>query len=214
MKKIANLALALGFILPLAGCPGDDGEDDTAGTPTTTMPTTTMDPSSGTMDPTMDPDSSSSGGGNGGAGACAPTCMEVADCVPPMGDEADYACNDMFCEFIGELPDPPPCDDTICPPAAGGVCAPVNGVEICTFPCPGGQADCDALMQECTGQDDNGNDICEFPPPPPCGGAAEGEPCNFGQGQSGVCQTDGSCTCADDTECGVEGQACNPNAGG
>ncbi|MCX4243761.1 hypothetical protein [Paraliomyxa miuraensis] len=212
MRKISSLALAFAFVMPLAGCPaGDDSGTetmaDTGPTPTTadtetpatdTGMTTTADTG---MTTTADTGMTTTAGGSG---FCALACEAPADCAMG-GNEADWACNEGFCEYIGE---PPPCDDTTCPAAAGFACADVGGVNICTIPCPNGN-ECDVLMLECTGEDDAGNAICVSPEPEPCGGAAEGEPCDFGGAdQYGVCM-DGECTCADDTECTAAGYACN-----
>lgn len=216
MRKISSFAL-FAFVLPLTGCPGgDDGESDTVvGTTTMTPATdtagdtvaeTAADTAADTAEDTAAATGDTTAGG-GGAGFCGQTCEAVADCVPMGGAEADYACTDGFCEFVGEIPDPPACDDTTCPAAIGGACADVNGVNQCTFPCTDGGTECDALMLECSGMDDAGNSICAAPP---CGGAAEGEPCEFpgGAGQYGTC-TDGVCTCTDDAECTLDGFGCN-----
>jgi hypothetical protein len=212
MRKISNLAL-FAFLMPLAGCPGGDdtGTTDVADTGTVMTQGTTEEPMTTTMEPetsgtTMEPETTGvdSTTGGGGAGFCAQSCEAVADCVPMGGMEADYACTDGFCEYIGVFV----CDDTTCPAAAGLACADVGGVNTCTIPCPNGD-ECDLLMQECTGMDDDMNAICQAPPPPPCGGAAEGAPCDFGGAdQYGVCM-DGVCSCADDTECTAAGFACN-----
>jgi hypothetical protein len=128
--------------------------------------------------------------------------MAAADCVPPMGNEADWACTDGFCEYIAEIPacDPASCDDLMI-----GVCSEVDGVSICTTPCSDDTM-CLAGFTECTGTDDAGNMICQALP---CGGVAEGEPCDIPMfGQIGTC-TDGVCTCTDDAECTAMGFACN-----
>jgi len=203
MRKISSFAL-FAFILPLAGCPGDDSGE------TEGMATTTMTPATDTVaEPTETAADTTAGGG--GEGFCGQTCADAAECVPMGGNAADWACTEGFCEFIGTLPEPPPCDDTTCPAAIGGACADVNGVNVCTFPCTEGGTECDALMLECSGMDDAGNPICAAPP---CGGAAEGAPCEFpgGAGQYGVC-TEGVCVCTSDAECTIEGQGCNTNAG-
>ncbi len=212
MRKISSFALTFAFVLPIAGCPGDDsGTTDTAADtsamttaptttdePTTTAPTTTDEPT--TTAPTTADGSSS--GGSGGGGFCSLTCESAADCAMG-GNEADWACTEGFCEYLA---DPPPCDDTVCPAAAGAACADVGGLNICTFPCTEGGMECDAFMLECTGEDDAGNSICAAPP---CGGVAEGEACEIdGFGQIGTC-TDGVCSCTDDAECTADGYACN-----
>lgn len=216
MRKISSFTLAFAFMMPLAGCPGgDDGETDTV------VGTTTMTPATDTAGDTVAEtaaetaataeDTAATAGdttaGGGGAGFCAQACEADPDCVPMGGVEADWACTDGFCEYVGEPFVPPPCDDTNCPAAIGGACADVDGVNQCTYPCTDGGTECDTLMWACTGEDDAGNTICE---PPACGGAAEGAPCEFpgGAGQYGTC-TDGVCSCSDDAECTLEGQACN-----
>lgn len=212
MRKISSLAL-FAFLMPLAGCPGDDsGETDTvaetANVPTTDTPTTdeptTNEPTTNeptTNEPTTDAVDSTTGGG-GGAGFCGLTCESPADCAMG-GNEADWECNDSFCEYNGT---PLACDDTTCPAAIGGECADVNGNNVCTFPCTDGGGECDALMLECTGENDAGGSICQGPP---CGGVAEGDPCDIPMfGQLGTC-TNGVCSCTDDAECTPEGYACN-----
>lgn len=214
MRKISSFALTFAFVLPLAGCPGDDSgtttdamttaptttdeptttapttDEPTTDEPTTTAPTTTADTGS-TTDPTA-----------GAGGFCGLICEAAADCAMG-GNEADWACTDGFCEYIA---DPPACDDTTCPAAAGAACADVDGVNICTFPCTDGGGECDAFMLECTGTDDAGNSICQGAP---CGGVAEGEACEIPMfGQLGTC-TDGVCSCSDDAECTADGYACN-----
>jgi hypothetical protein len=215
MRKISNLAL-FAFLMPLAGCPaGDDTETDTVAetanmtsAPGTETGSDTVTPAeSGTADSGTAGGTADSGTGPGGAGFCATTCAAVADCVPPMGMESDYACTDGFCEYIGE---PLPCDPALCDDLGVGLaCADVDGVSQCTTPCSDDSM-CLAGVTECTGMDDAGNSICVAVPAEPCGGAAEGEPCNFGGAdQYGVC-TDGVCSCTDDAECTAAGQGCNP----
>lgn len=214
MRKISSLAL-FAFLMPLAGCPaGDDTETDTVAetgnmttAPGTETGSDTMTPAeSGTVADTGTAGTADSGTGPGGAGFCGQTCAAVGDCVPMGGMESDYACTEGFCEFIGEIPDPPPCDTATCDDLMLGTCAMVDGVSLCTTPCSDDSM-CLAGFTACTGMDDAGNSICEALP---CGGAAEGEPCNFGGAdQYGVC-TDGVCSCTDDAECTAAGQGCNP----
>jgi len=194
--------------------PGSTGADSTT-TGSTTTDSTTTDSTTGstttgsttgsTSDGTdTDTSSSASSSGGDGVGFCAPACLSLADCVPPGGNAADWDCTDGFCEFVGMLPEPPPCDDQPCP--LGAVCGLVEGVSQCTIPCTEGGNECSWLKLECIGMDDEGNPICASPP---CGGVAEGEPCDFPMlGQYGVC-TGGLCTCTDDSQCTVNGYACN-----
>ncbi|MEM9460958.1 MAG: hypothetical protein AAGF11_42735 [Myxococcota bacterium] len=95
-----SLGLALAGMLALAGCPGDDGGDDTDGA--TTMPTTTMSPGSESGSDTMAPADSSTGGGSGGVhdamiqpiwdAACASaTCHAAAVVFPDLSPGAAYA---------------------------------------------------------------------------------------------------------------------------
>ncbi len=151
-----------------------------------------------------DSGTSDSGSTGGDTGYCAPTCVVVADCVQPGGNLADWTCTtDGFCEFVGV---PPPCDPMTCPAAAGLVCADVDGVSTCVIPCVMSGSECDLFGFACTGVTDMGDGICE---PPPCGGAAEGDPCIImGLGQYGTC-TGGACTCVADAECTGPGLACN-----
>jgi hypothetical protein len=208
MQKISNLALAFAFLMPLAGCPGDD----TGGTDTvamTTAPTTTMDPTAGTttddptagttvVDPTAAVDSSSSGGGGGGA--CQLSCAAVADCAQG-GPEDPWACTEGFCVYTA-----PPCDPAMCP--APNACADVGGVSSCITPCDDDTM-CAAGFTECTGVDDDGNSYCAALPVEPCGGVGEGEACEIPMfGSLGTC-TDGVCTCMDDAECTAPNYACN-----
>lgn len=213
MRKISSLAL-FAFLLPLAGCPaGDDTETDTAVGTTTMTPATagetaetaaTAEETAATAAETAGTADSTAGGG--GAGFCAQTCTDAAMCVPAMGDPADWACTDGFCEYVGEPFVPPPCDDTTCPAVANLACADVGGVNQCTTPCMDDTM-CAAGFTECTGMDDNGNSICA---PIPCFGAEEGAPCETMTGNNGIC-TDGVCgVCSDDTECTIAGQGCRP----
>jgi hypothetical protein len=207
MRKISSFTLAFAFLMPLAGCPGgDDGESDTVVGTTTMTPTSTMGETMGeTEAETAVETAADTTDGGGGAGFCALACSAAADCAQG-GNEADWQCTDGFCEYIGT---PPACDDVTCSPAIGGVCADVDGVNQCTYPCTEGGTECDLFNWECTGTDDAGNDICQPPPTPPCGGASEGEACTFGgDSQFGVCMN-GECSCADDTECTASGFACN-----
>jgi hypothetical protein len=212
MRKISSFALAFAFMMPLAGCPGDDGgtTDTVAETGMTSTPMTGSATETPMTDTGAETDAPATGTGadsgtaGGGAGFCGLTCEAPEDCAMG-GNAADWECNEGFCEYVGVIPDPPACDDTTCPAAIGGACADVNGINICTFPCTDGGTECDALMLTCTGADDAGNSICAAPP---CGGVAEGEPCESAAGQSGVC-TDGVCACSDDAECTVMGYACN-----
>jgi hypothetical protein len=217
MRKISSFALAFAFLMPLAGCPGDDtGETDTvadtANVPTTDAPTTdapttdapttdapTTDAPT-TDAPTTGVDSTTTGGGGGG-GFCGLTCEAPADCAMG-GNEADWACTDGFCEYIAEFP---PCDPATCDDIMIGVCGTVDGNSVCTTPCDDDSM-CAAGFTECTGTDDDGNMICAAIP---CGGVAEGEACEIaGFGQIGVC-TAGVCSCTDDTECTAPDYACN-----
>lgn len=225
MKNVTKLCIALSLALPLAACGGDDdgdtgvsttntvptggddgtptaGDDD--GTPTSTAGDDDGMPTTGSADdglPTTGGPDDTTGGGGGG-GFCAISCAAAADCVPPMGNEADWACTEGFCEFTGALPacDPATCDDL----GVGLACADVDGVSQCTTPCPNGD-ECTAPL-ECSGMDDAGNAICAAAP---CGGVAEGEACDIPNfGQIGTC-TDGVCGCTDDAECTAPGYACN-----
>lgn len=213
MRKISSLAL-FAFLMPLAGCPaGDDTETDTVAETgnMTTMPGTetgseTTPPAESESGTVADSGTADSGTGPGGGGFCGLSCTAPADCAMG-GNEADWECAEGFCNYIGT---PPACDDVTCPPAVGGACAEVDGVSVCTYPCTEGGTECDLLTWECTGMDDAGNSICQPPAPEPCGGVAEGEPCDFGAGQLGVC-TAGECVCTSDEECAVTGYACNTN---
>lgn len=210
MRKISSFAL-FAFLLPLAGCPaGDDTETDTAVGTTTMTPTTagTASETAAETAATAEETAAETAGtadstGGGGAGFCAATCTDAAMCVPAMGDPADWACTDGFCEYIGEPFVPPPCDDTNCPAAANLACADVGGVNQCTTPCIDDSM-C-AGFTECTGMDDNGNSICAAIP---CLGANEGDPCEIGGNQYGTC-IDEVCVCTSDTECTATGFACN-----
>jgi len=126
----------------------------------------------------------------------------MADCVPFGGNPADWACTDGFCEYVGVFPE---CDPATCDDLMIGVCGEVDGYSTCTMPCTDDSM-CFAGITECTGMDDDGNPICQGYP---CGGVAEGDPCEImGFGQLGTC-TDGVCVCTDDTECTAAGYACN-----
>lgn len=213
MRKISSLALAFAFVMPLAGCPGDDtGTTDTEAAttmPTTTTPQTTTEepqttteapPTTTEEPPTTDTTVAPTDSG-GGAGFCGLACEAPADCAMG-GPEEDWACTDGFCEY---LVDPMPCDPATCDDLMIGVCADVDGFSVCTTPCDDDSM-CAAGFTECTGTDDAGNSICAAIP---CGGVAEGEPCDIPMfGQIGTC-TEGVCSCTDDAECTAEGYACN-----
>ena len=228
MKNVSTLFIALS--LGLAACGGDDG----TGTGTDATPTTMTAGDDGTPTgtagddgtPTAGDDGTPTGtagddgmddgmmtgseggtaddttGGGGGAGFCAQSCKAPADCLPGgVGDEADWACNEGFCEST--LPPADPCDPTLCSEAAGFACVQVDGADACVLPCPNGD-ECDQFMLECTGSDDASAAYCQAAP------CTEGDPCEIdGVGQYGTC-TDGVCSCSDDAECTIAGQACNP----
>lgn len=137
-----------------------------------------------------------------GAGAvdghCDWACDVTADCVPFGADPTAYACTDGFCKFLVS-----PCE--LCGGEFGD-CVQVDGADACVIPCASSD-ECAAYEMECTGIDDAGNAFCG---PPSCATVfAEGEPCTTpGYGQNGVCRN-GVCSCTNDTECTVEGSACN-----
>jgi hypothetical protein len=176
----------------------DDGDDDGDG------PWDSADATAGdTADDPEDPDDASTGDGPqaGGAGHCSQACEVVSDCVPAMADESDWACTEGFCEFTGPIPacDPAWCDDLML-----GTCGSIGGVSACMQPCAG-DGDC-VEGSLCNSSDDDGNPICGAAP---CGGVAEGEPCEIQSfGSIGTC-TDGQCTCATDDECTADGFACH-----
>jgi hypothetical protein len=133
---------------------------------------------------------------------CGQTCRSLEDCSPPGSDPSDWACNDGFCEFVGPIP---ACEPQFCEDLMIGYCTEVDGVSVCATACNDDSA-CIPGFTECTGVDDVGNSICVAIP---CNGVAEGEACFIeGFGQYGVC-TDGLCTCTDDSQCAVDGWACN-----
>ena len=132
---------------------------------------------------------------------CGQACVSVADCAQG-GDPDDFACIDGFCEYVGEIP---PCDPGNCDDLMIGFCTEIDGVSVCAMGCSDDSA-CIPGFTECTGHDDAGNSVCM---PIPCFGAVEGEPCEIeGVGQLGVC-TDGVCACTDDSQCTLEGYACD-----
>ena len=215
MRKISSFALALGFVMPLAGCPaGDDTETSetnaTTATATATATATDTDPdptataTDTATDTDPDPDTGSGSDTAGDGGFCAQTCETPEDCAGEFGNAADWEC-DGFCEFIGT---PPACDPAMCDDLMIGTCAEVDGTSLCVQPCPMGD-ECVAPT-ECIGSTDAGDDYCTTPPPEPCGGVEEGEPCEFEAlgGALGTC-TDGVCSCASSEECTVDGFDCN-----
>jgi hypothetical protein len=156
-----------------------------------TTSTTTSPPMTTSVDPTGDE-----------PGYCAQACRTVADCLYPGSNPDDFECTDGFCTYVGEIP---PCYPEACDDLMIGVCTEVDGVSLCVTPCID-DSSCLAGFTECTGFDDAGNSICMAIP---CLGVAEGEACFIdGVGQFGVC-TNGECACTDDSQCTIEGYACN-----
>lgn len=212
MRKSSSVALALAFLMPLAGCPGDGGGSTGTGSETgvetgaeTGTPTTGTSAATETSGTTtgMTTDATATGsssGGGGSGGFCALACKTPADCANG-GNEADWACTDGFCEYLVK---PPACDPATCDDVMVGVCAEVGGTSLCTTPCTDDSM-CVPGFTECTGVDDGGNSICVGIA---CGGVAEGAPCEIqGFGQLGTC-TDGVCVCSDNSECTAMGYSC------
>jgi hypothetical protein len=232
--QLERVSVTCSLLVLLAGCPSDDGGDGASSMATTGGATASAGTTGDTTPMTSESDGSDdsneagseattqggttadttaggsegegSSGGRGGGTGCALTCTTPEDCVPPTGgDPSDYACEGGYCTFVGESP---ACDPTMCDDLGIGVCADVDGASRCTTPCRS-NAECipDTVLQ-CTGQDDDGNMICEAIP---CLGAAEGEPCETPIGAFGTC-TEGLCTCSSDAECTAEGYGCNTGA--
>ena len=200
------LGSACGPLVILEG--GSESDDESAGetevsstTAATSSTTTPPDPT--TVSTTTPPDPT----GDREPGYCGQTCRSVADCASWGGSRADWACTDGFCEWIGDTT-PPPCDEIVCPSAAGLACASVDGWETCVLLCTEYGSECAFVIgSECIGVTDDGSLYCQ--PPPLCDAKADGEPCeSSGVGQFGVC-LEGACVCTDDTQCTAEGFACN-----
>jgi hypothetical protein len=184
---MAPIALGLACAPPSSDSPMD------------TSTSTTMGSSTSSQEGSTSSDEGLDSSGEHGSGSCGQTCTTAADCVPPGQDSTAYACTDGFCEHTAPC-DPETCDDL----GPGLACAEVDGFSQCTTPCSD-DAMCIAGVSECTGLDDAGSSICALIP---CGGAAEGAACETANGNVDVC-TDGVCSCTDDAECTVTGQACN-----
>jgi len=144
MKKISSLALAFGFLIPLAGCPGDDtgGNETTTATPTSTGDSTagtaeeTADPETEGMDETAEPPS---------GGFCIHSCEADADCMIG-GKDSGLTCTDNVC--TGEPVEA--CTDD------EGCIATLSGWEFGPA-CTAGGGECDAAMQICLDVDGEGH---------------------------------------------------------
>ncbi|KIG12648.1 Endo-1,4-beta-xylanase A precursor [Enhygromyxa salina] len=134
MTRYPPFLLPLALLLPLAGCPGDDGAGDSnttdGGTAETSADTNT--------DPTEGPDGM----------FCAHQCSADADCLVG-GMDIGLTCQGSFCS--GDAPDG--CTDN------AECIAQFSGW---MTPCTSGGGECDALSQLCVQGPDGG--LCATPP--------------------------------------------------
>ncbi len=226
--RLSNiLALcALGTAMAV-GC-GDDDDDNGGGTGGTggTGGRSGTGAAAGTGGRTTGGTGGGAGSGPVGEGFCAPTC-EAATVDEDCGEDnafIDFSCVDGFCAATLK-----PCNDeegedqncNLLPPESA--CVEVDGETSCQVLCdPGDDVDlCAAFDGECTGEDDDGEvTFCEAPEiEPSCGpGIETGDPCTLGSGQGGAggesgasfgtCSAEGFCVCSSNSECTVEGYAC------
>lgn len=185
-----------------------------------------------------DSDKDGDNGGNGGGGlaniaVCAPTCDSVSDCVITDTDEADWRCDDNFCEYTAEVEgfEPGTCDsDAECvvtlsawqqtcesqEECATGPCIEYEGTGYCAV-APTDFLSCDTLMMEeqefDTIEGDDTVTVCvqnkaacsegDFCFVPECETNADCDDDPDGD----VCQS-GICGCSSDDACTTEGMAC------
>ncbi len=221
MRKISSFALALGFVLPLAGCPGDDTTGDgttTSNMPTSTGPSSETDPAdtdpADTDPPSTDTDPMSDttmGGGNGGF--CGHQCEADGDCTID-GMDIGLTCVENFCtgEDVEGCATDEECIATLSGWEAGMACTAGGGecealMQVCLD--VGGEGHCatapseffacaDAMFDEIETQDIDGNDVTV------CGNA------------NAACDEDGFCfsPCQSDDDCVSEAfPICNTDTG-
>lgn len=199
------LAAAFGVSAACVGLPPPppargEGSTSTGSTDAASLGSTTMTSATSATSATSETGAESSETSSGSIGYCAVPCMTTDACVTMGDSEADWTCTDGFCVYT------PVCDESTCPAKAGLACLEVDGVSSCVIACPNGD-ECFVHMLECVMH--AGFAYCEIPP---CGGAAEGEPCEYGSfGQYGTC-TDGVCVCSSDSECTLTDQVCNKHS--
>lgn len=151
MIRYTPLALAFVFVLPLAGCPSDDGNVDTTSTSTDdevgTEADTTADTTADTMDTEDTVDTADTEDTGDGDSFCSHQCSTDADCMA-MGMDTGLTCQDSVCtgESAG-CTDKPEC---------------VALFSGWTMACTSGGGECDALAQLCVQGPDGG--LCATPP--------------------------------------------------